>query len=117
MIITINKAHGSVAVNVSEIEMLIKEQLKMVPGITSTADESFVDRVKLLLTEKGAKSVRVYPISRGVVGITCHVRLFEGANFANVSKEAQSIIKYSIEKKYELEVDHIDIIIEGFVER
>lgn len=116
MIITINKAHGKVHVNAHEIELLIKEQLEMVPGIITSDMNGVLGKLKKLASD-GFKTVRVYPLSSEVIGITCHVKMFEGANFSQVSKDAQNIIKFSVEKKYELTVDHIDIVIEGFVER
>ena len=117
MEITIHKAHGKVVLDVFEIESLIKEQLKMVPGIVPYTSGSIYDKFKILISKNGFKTVSVYPISRQVIGVTCHVKLFNGANFEQVAKEAQNFIKFSVEKKYELKVDHIDIIIEGFAER
>ncbi len=117
MIITINKQHGKIQVNATEIELLIKEQLKMVPGIISTGETGLLDRMRMFTRPNGYKPVRVYPISKQTVGVACHVKMFEGANFKLVAEEAQSIIKFSIEKKYELEVDHIDIVIDGLIER
>ncbi len=116
MIITINKAHGQVHVNAHEIELLVANQLEMVPGLVSTDYTTFMSKFKSLFSD-GFKPVRVYPISKQVIGISCHVNMFEGANFTQVAKEAQNIIKFSVEKKYELKVDHIDVIIDGFIER
>lgn len=117
MKLVIKKSHGSVTVDINEIEILIQEQLQMVPGIYELADNGIINKMILMLNSKSYKSVNVYPLGVNKIGIECHIKVVDGINFKEIASEAQKIIKFSVEKKYGLNVDCIDIIIDGFVRR
>lgn len=117
MKIKVHKSHGSYTIDAFEVEILVQEQLKMVPGIVELADNGLKNKIKLLMNKNSHKSVIVYPLSNKRVGITCRVKIVDGVNFKEVSHEAQNIIKFSVEKKYGLKVDCVDIIIDGFIRR
>lgn len=114
MEITIKKPSGNVIINSQEIEELIVEQLKTVPGIVYLGRHGIVAKVGSLFSQNQRKSVKVYPLENGELGISCQIKVVSEINFTDVSRQAQEIIKFSIEKKYGITVNHVDIIVQGF---
>ena len=115
MIITVKKSNGDVKINSKNIEYIIKEQLKMIPGIACLGQGSLLGYLKSLTKISEFKPVRVYPVSEGRIGVVCHIKVVKDSNFTEISKGAQHVVKYSVEKKYGLKVDHVDMIIEGVI--
>jgi len=115
MIITVKKNNGDIKINSKNIEYIVKEQLKMIPGIACLGQGSLFGYLKSLTRISDIKPVRVYPVAEGVIGIVCHIKVVKDANFTEISKGAQHVVKYSVEKKYGLKVDHVDVIIEGVI--
>ncbi len=117
MEIIVKKENGNIIINGLEIEIMVEEQLKMIPGIVAIGRQGIVQKVKGLFKNDYRKAVRVYPTKSGVVGIKCHVQVSADVNFATLSQVVQDTIKFSIQRHYGLEVEHVDILIEGIIER
>ncbi len=117
MDIIVKKENGNIVVNGREIEIMVEEQLKMIPGIVAIGRQGLVKKVKALFKSDYQKAVVVYPTKNSHVGIICHVQIAAGVNFTTLSEGAQETIKFSVEKHYGLKVEHVDILIEGIIER
>lgn len=117
MDIIVKRENGNIVVNGREIEIMVEEQLKMIPGIMAIGRQGLVQKVKALFKNDYQKAVAVYPTKKSQVGIICHVQIAAGVNFAALSEGVQETIKFSVEKHYGLKVEHIDILIEGIIER
>lgn len=103
----INKKHGDVIVTDTEIIKTVHEQLQMIPGIRVAGTKNLVDR---LFTDT---PIQVYQVRTNTIGISAHIRLNSYVNIIEASRGVQENIKFFIEKKYGVLVDHVDIKVEG----
>lgn len=107
MKIRITKKHGDVVVTEQEIISSIYDQLLMIPGVRNVGEGSVLKR----LTSE--KSISIYQIRTNAIGITISIRLDQFVNIIELAKDVQETIKFVIEKKYGIIVDHVDVKIEG----
>lgn len=117
MEIMVKRETGNIIVNGYEIEIMIEEQLKMIPGIVSIGRQGLIEKIKGLFRRDYTKAIEVYPTKPGEIGVTCHVQVAGDVNFVALSEGVQETIKFSIQQHYGLKVKHIDILIEGIIER
>lgn len=117
MEIMVKRETGKIVVNGYEIEIMIEEQLKMIPGIVAIGRQGIIEKIKGLFRRDYIKAVEVYPTKEGEIGVKCHVQVASDVNFVALSQGVQETIKFSIQQHYGLEVKHIDILIEGIIER
>ncbi len=117
MEIILKKETGNVVINGYEIEIMVEEQLKMIPGIVAIGRQGLIEKFKSLFRRDYTKAVHVYPTKEGEIGVTCHVQVAGDVNFVALSQGVQETLKFSIQQHYGLSVKHIDILIEGIIER
>lgn len=117
MELIVKKANGNILINAREVEIMVEEQLKMIPGIVEVGQKGIIGRLKEFFRYEDNKPVSIYPVGECVIGITCHVQISSDVNFVALSKSVQDIVKFSVQKHYGLEVEHVDILIEGLIER
>lgn len=113
MDIKVKRDSGYVRVNLLEVEQFVREQLLMVPGIQVVGSPSLMMRLKSLLKENISKGVKVNLVKDSTVIIECQITIAHAMNFSQIATQAQHVIKYSIEKHYGLDVQDVDIFIEG----
>ena len=115
MNIRVKKKNGYIQVNLLETEKLVAETLLMVPGIVKVGHERLFDKVKVLLAAKKPKAVICTPLGKEAISIECHVCISANMNIAEVAKQVQDIVKYSVEKHYGIKVELVDVFVEGIV--
>lgn len=107
MKLKVEKEHGNVIITDSEIVKTIHNHLLTVPGITIIGSNSILEK----LVNKPA--IEVYSVRENTIGVKLDVKLDHYVRLVDASKGIQENVKYIIEKKYGITVDHIDINIKG----
>lgn len=112
MEIDVKKASGILRINSAYIINFIYDQVGMVPGIYSIGKEGIVNKLKRMINYK-EDAIKITPLGPGVIGIEIHVILKKGVNFKTIATQVQDILIFSIKEKYGVEVNFVDVIIEG----
>lgn len=107
MKLKVEKKHGNVTVTDSEIIKTIHKHLLTVPGVTLVGSNSVLEK----LVNKPA--IEVYSVRENTIGVKLDVKFDHYVRLVEASSGIQENVKYVIENKYGINVDHIDINIKG----
>lgn len=112
MEINVKKASGILSVNSQNIRNFIYDLVCMVPGITPYNQTGLVNKVKRAL-RYFKDSISIIPLGPGVIGVEVHIILNKGVDFKTIATQLQDLIIFSVKEQYGIEVNFVDVIIEG----
>lgn len=115
MYIRVRNENGLFKVNTNELKQFAAESIKMVPGVEKLGHANFVEKIKSLRNKDDFNSIKITILKRATINISCRIVVSSSTNFADVSRQIQRVLKYSIEKHYNINVDSIDVYVEGVV--
>jgi uncharacterized alkaline shock family protein YloU len=107
MKLKVEKKHGNVIVTDSEIIKTIHKYLLTVPGVALVGSNSVLEK----LINKPA--IEVYSVRENEIGIKLDLKIDHYVRIVGASSGIQENVKYIIEDKYGINVDHIDVNIKG----
>lgn len=107
MKLKVTKKHGNVIITDSEIIKTIHEHILMVPGVTLTSHDNVFNKI----IKKPA--IKVYLVRENAIGVVLDIKLDQHIRVIDATKGIQENVKYVVEKKYGINVDHIDVNIKG----
>ncbi len=110
----VQREEGIVFYDVDEIVIFIEEQLKMIPGIIYFQKPGLVRILRNALRLSSGK-VKVYQINKNEVYIELGLALSKDIEYLKIEEEIKKILKYSLYKKYGLNVTNIEIYIQDLL--
>lgn len=112
--IVVEKKDGIIKYSFSEIALFIEEQIRMIPGIKSLGKNNIFStiREKLGLTSRG---INIHQFTKSKIMIEISVAIDGKVNYAQIENEINTLLKYSLQKKFGLEVSSIDIYVQDFI--
>lgn len=112
--IIVEKKNGQVKYSFEEVTVFIEEQVKLIPGVVNLGRRNRMSKLRQTLG-LSSKAVRVYQFTKNKILIELDVILRKDVNYTQVEEEIRIILKYSLAKKYGLEISGIDIFIQDLV--
>ena len=112
MNLIIKSNHGAISLDKDEIKYFTIEMLEMIPGIVYVKAGKYNSKILNILDNSKLSNIKVNHIQSNSGGTECHVAISEGVKLSSISNSIKEITKYSLKKKYGLNVKYIDIYIE-----
>ncbi len=112
--IEVQRDDGSIYYEKSLLIYFIEEQLKMVPGIISLDKRGLIKILrKLFILNSG--NVKVFQINKNEIYIELELILSKDIKYTQIENEIRKVLKYSLYRKYGLDITNIEIIIQDLI--
>ncbi len=112
--VKVNRKIGNIEYDKNDIIIFIEEQIKMIPGVVGLRKNNAIKHIRDFLNLSSGK-VQVYQINENEVYIELNLILSKDINYKQIESEIKKVLKYSIYKKFGLDVSNIDIYIQDLV--
>lgn len=112
MEINVQKPSGIINVDAKQVINYIYDQVIMIPGVKRLEKKDFTSRIKHLFHMHN-DVINLVALGNGVIGVEIHVLLSNGVNFKAIAHQIQERVSFSVEQKFGIKVNFVDVIIEG----
>lgn len=112
--IVIEKEYGKISYNDNEIIIFIEEQLKMVPGVLRLGKNNVMSLFREHLSLK-SNAVSIYQVNKNEIFIDLNLTISSQTSYLEVETEIKKLLKYTLYKKYGLEITSLDIYIQNLI--
>ncbi|MFV0288563.1 MAG: hypothetical protein ACK5HR_03830 [Mycoplasmatales bacterium] len=110
----VQRQEGIVFYDSEEIIIFIEEQLKMVPGIIYFQKPGIIRILRSILNLPSGK-IKIYQINKNEIYIELGLGLSKEIDYLKIEEEIKKVLKYSLYKKYGLNVTNIEIYIQDLL--
>lgn len=112
MEINVKKPSGTVNINANHVINYIYDQVITVPGVSSIGKRGFLSKIKNIL-HAYTDDIKLISLGVGSIGVEIHIILTLGVNFKTIASQIQERVMFSVEQKFGINVNFVDVIIEG----
>lgn len=112
--IKVENTNGNIEFDEMEIIKFIEEQVKLVPGVMFFKRKSVFKAIRETLKLSTGK-VKISQTNPGTIFITLTIAMSKDVNFINMDQEIYSVLEYSLQKKYGLQINNLEIKIERLI--
>lgn len=112
--IVISKKNGDIRINKKEIELFIQDQVEIVPGVIQVGSNHRINKLRKLLNLK-SNGIKIEQLNKNQIIITLSLILSKENSYEKIEEEIKNILEYSLEKKYGLKIELLDVLIQDIV--
>lgn len=112
--IVISKKNGDIRINKKEIELFIQDQVEIVPGVIQVGGNHRINKLRKILNLK-SNGIKIEQLNKNQIIITLSLILSKENSYEKIEEEIKNILEYSLEKKYGLKIELLDVLIQDIV--